>query len=120
MVLLSSPADQAKGWLIGPWNSAVPLPVGYANQGVADCHYHQQMYELYLVARGSSTALVSGKPVKLTAGDVLVVEPGEVHTFTESSADYFHFVVQAPFIPGDKVAMTETELAQDGFAAKNL
>lgn len=107
MQLFSSPTDQAKGWLVGPWNSAVPLPVGYANQGIADCHYHQQMYELYLVARGSSTAVVNGKPVMLIAGDLLVVEPGETHTFTKSSADYFHFVVQTPFVPGDKVAATE-------------
>lgn len=107
MHLLSAPTDQAKGWLIGPWNSAVPLPGGYANQGIADCHYHQQMYELYLVAHGSSTATVDGRLVKLTAGDVLVVEPGEVHTFIESSADYFHFVVQTPFVPGDRVAVIE-------------
>lgn len=107
MHLLSSPRNQAKGWLIGPWNSAVPLPVGYANEGIADRHYHQQMYEIYLVAKGNSTALVNGKAITLAAGDVLVVEPGEVHTFTESSADYFHFVVQAPFAPGDKVAVTE-------------
>jgi|688.fasta_scaffold119741_2 quercetin dioxygenase-like cupin family protein len=107
MVLLSSPADQAKGWLVGPWNSTVPAGVGYANRGIADCHYHQQMYKLYLVARGSSTAQVNGQPVKLTAGDVLVVEPGEVHTFTESSADYFHFVVQTPFVPSDKVDVVE-------------
>lgn len=107
MHLLSSPTDQAKGWLIGPWNSAVPLPIGYANEGIADRHYHQQMYEIYLVAKGQSTALVNGKAITLTAGDVLVVEPGEVHTFTESSADYLHFVVQTPFTPGDKVAVTE-------------
>lgn len=111
MYVFSSPSDQAKGWLVGPWNSAIPLPVGYANQGIADSHYHQQMYEFYLVARGSSTALVNGKPVTLTAGDVLVVEPGEVHTFTESSADYFLFVIQAPFVPGNKVAAERSEEA---------
>jgi hypothetical protein len=33
---------------------------------------------------------------------VLVVEPGEVHTFTASSEDYLHFVVQAPFVAGDR------------------
>lgn len=107
MHLLSSPRDQAKGWLIGPWNAAVPLPIGYANKGIADQHYHQQMYEIYLVAQGTSTAIINGKAVTLTAGDVLVVEPGEVHTFTASSADYFHFVVQTPFVAGDKVSIVE-------------
>ena len=107
MHLLSSPRDQAKGWLIGPWNSSVPLPIGYANAGIADQHYHQQMYEIYLVAQGSSVAIVAGQVIALAAGDVLVVEPGEVHTFTESSADYLHFVVQTPFAAGDKVSIAE-------------
>lgn len=107
MYHLSSPRDQAKGWLIGPWNSQVPLPIGYANQGIAERHYHRQMYEIYLVARGTSTAVVAGKSIALMAGDTLVVEPGEVHIFTESSPDYFHFVVQTPFVAGDKVLVTE-------------
>lgn len=38
----------------------------------------------------------------LQAGDLLLVEPGEAHTFVESSDDYLHFVVQAPFVAGDK------------------
>ncbi|HEY0606829.1 MAG TPA: hypothetical protein VGD58_28175 [Herpetosiphonaceae bacterium] len=32
--------EVAKGWFVGPWNSAVPVPVGYANQGIAVKHYH--------------------------------------------------------------------------------
>jgi hypothetical protein len=40
--------------------------------------------------------------VGLQAGDLLVVEPGEVHTFVDSSDDDLHFVVQAPFVEGDK------------------
>ncbi len=104
---LSSPRTQAKGWLIGPWNSSVPLPIGYANQGIAERHYHREMVEIYLVAHGTSTAIVDGNPLTLSAGDVLVVEPGEVHTFTDSSDDYFHFVVQTPFVAGDKVLSPE-------------
>lgn len=92
-----------KGWFSGPWNSTLPIPVGYANEGVAETHYHAHMHEVYLVARGTSVALVQGKRVELRAGDMLAVEPGEVHSFVESSADYFHFVLQAPFAPGDKV-----------------
>lgn len=95
--------EVAKGWFVGPWNSAVPVPVGYANQGIAENHYHAQIYEIYLVARGTSVAQVDGREVHLRAGDMLVVEPNEVHTFTSSSDDYLHFVVQAPFVKGDKV-----------------
>ena len=92
-----------KGWLAGPWDSAVPCAVGFADAGVDDTHHHVEMYEIYLVARGTSTAVVEGASVALEPGDMLCVEPGEAHTFIESSADYFHFVVQTPFVPGDKV-----------------
>jgi mannose-6-phosphate isomerase-like protein (cupin superfamily) len=95
-----------KGWFVGPWNSAVPIPIGWATVGVNDPHRHDHMYEIYLVARGQSTALVAGSRVQLGPGSVLVVEPGEDHTFVDSSADYFHFVVQAPFVQGDKVSLT--------------
>jgi mannose-6-phosphate isomerase-like protein (cupin superfamily) len=60
------------------------------------------MREIYLVARGSSKAIVEDKEVALQAGDVLMVEPGEVHTFVDSSPDFMQFVVQSPFIVNDK------------------
>ncbi len=91
-----------KGWFVGPWDSEVPVAVGYAHLGVDDPHAHDQMFEIYLVARGACTAVVNGQAVSLAPGDALVVEPGDHHTFTNSSHDYLHFVVQAPFVPGDK------------------
>ncbi len=91
-----------KGWWAGPWNASIPLAVGYANAGVDEPHYHAEMVEVYLVAQGRSTAVVGEQRIALEAGAVLIVEPGEVHTFLESSSDYYHFVVQAPVVVGDK------------------
>lgn len=102
MIHMRADKQQAKGWYVGPWNSNVPLPVGYANAGIQEKHYHAQMTEIYLVASGKSTAVVNDQAVTLEAGDILVIAPGEVHTFTHSSTDYFHFVVHAPFVQGDK------------------
>jgi len=82
------------------------MAIGWADVGVNEPHRHQQMYEVYLVARGESLAQVAGEELRLNAGDMLVVEPGEAHTFLSSSDDYLHFVVQAPFVAGDKVALT--------------
>ena len=96
---------QAKGWFFGPWNSLVPVSVGYANEGIDLLHYHEHMYEIYLVAQGSSTIIVNNREIHLKQGDAVALEPNEVHTFIESSEDYFHFVVQAPFIKGDKVVV---------------
>jgi quercetin dioxygenase-like cupin family protein len=92
----------AKGWFVGPWNSDVPIAVGYANAGINEPHFHAEMYEVYLVVEGQSAAKVNGQPVRLRAGSVLVVEPGEPHTFTESTPDYYHFVIQTPVVQGDK------------------
>lgn len=37
----------------------------------------------------------------------LNIEPGEVHTFIESTEDYFHFVLHCPPIQGDKVVIPQ-------------
>lgn len=48
---------------------------------------------------------IDGERVQLTAGDCLVVEPGEDHTFVANSDDYLVFVIQTPFVKGDKVEL---------------
>jgi quercetin dioxygenase-like cupin family protein len=103
MLHFNNDRKQSKGWFLGPWNSAVPVPVGYANRGVNEKHYRERMFEIYLVAQGQSTIEVNGTKLILRQGEALVVEPGEVHTFTSSSEDYLHFVIHAPFVQGDKV-----------------
>ena len=101
--MIKHSADRSgRGWFGGPWDSDIPVAIGYADEGVDDPHVHDSMYEIYFIALGSSTAVVDGQRIDLKSGDVLVVEPGEAHTFVASSNDYLHFVVQAPFVNGDK------------------
>lgn len=104
-----------KGWCIGPWNSDLPIPVGYANAGIGEPHVHAGMFEIYLVARGTSVIRIEQESVGLAAGDVIVVEPAEAHTFLESSPDYLHFVIQAPqkgtkLTGGDKAPVARARL----------
>lgn len=99
------PSVDGKGWFVGPWDSDLPIAVGWADRGVNDPHRHDLMNEVYLVARGTSVAEVAGQEVHLGVGDMLVVEPGERHTFVTSSDDYLHFVIQAPFVGGDKTGL---------------
>ena len=65
--------DGGKGWFFGPWDSSVPESVGWADRGVNEPHRHEEMNEVYLVAHGTSVAVVAGREVRLVAGDVLVV-----------------------------------------------
>ena len=80
-----NPAER-KGWYAGPWNSDLTIAVGYANQGIDAPHLHRRITEVYLVARGWSEARVEREPVQSQAGDVLIVEPGESHSFLASFA----------------------------------
>ena len=93
-------ADVAKGWYAGPWNSDLTISVGYANAGIDDPHVHSRLTEIYLVARGESVMRVEHETVTLQAGDMIVIEPGEAHTFLSSTPDYFHFVIHTPGFQG--------------------
>jgi mannose-6-phosphate isomerase-like protein (cupin superfamily) len=93
--------ERDKGWSLGPWNSSLALSIGYANAGIDEPHLHTQITEIYLVARGESVLRVNDQTVRLTAGDIVVIEPGEAHTFLESSLDYFHFVLHTPGLTGE-------------------
>ena len=91
-----------KGWYAGPWNSDLAVSVGFANKGIDQPHIHSQITEIYLVARGTSEIRVEQQTIKLSVGDVIVVDPGEAHTFLSSSPDYYHFVIHIPGLTGER------------------
>ena len=95
-----------KGWYAGPWDSKLAVSIGYAHVGVDEPHLHTRIQEVYLIACGSCRVRVEQETACLTVGDVLIVEPGEAHTFLEHSSDYFHFVIHVPGLAGEE-ARTE-------------
>ena len=101
MRVYQSAPEQSKGWFEGPWNSSLNISVGYANQGVNEPHRHRTITEIYLVAAGSAVMRVAGQEVTLQRGQMVVVEPGETHTFVSSTPDYLHFVIHTPGLSGD-------------------
>ncbi len=110
--------DVAKGWYLGPWDSDLTISVGFANEGVDEPHFHKRMTEIYCIARGVAEMRVDQQTVVLVENDVLIVEPGEVHTFLASSPDHFHFAIQVPGLQGeeakaDKVLVSHAELGLD-------
>jgi mannose-6-phosphate isomerase-like protein (cupin superfamily) len=60
------------------------------------------MTEIYFMAQGTAVMLIDGITLSLSAKDVVIVEPGEAHTFLSSSPDHFHFVIQTPGLIGDE------------------
>jgi mannose-6-phosphate isomerase-like protein (cupin superfamily) len=92
----------AKGWYVGPWNSDLLIAIGYANAGIDEPHVHATITEIYLVTRGTSEIRVEQETITLHAGDLIIVEPGEAHTFLSNSPDYFHIVLHTPALAGDE------------------
>ncbi len=90
---------QQKGWWAGPWNSDLAVVVGWATAGIDAPHRHQRMTEIYLIANGTATARVDRQTSALMPGDMLIIEPGDAHTFLGSSAEYRHFVIHTPALP---------------------
>jgi mannose-6-phosphate isomerase-like protein (cupin superfamily) len=99
MRLESVDSSAAKGWYVGPWNSDLPIAIGYANAAIDEPHVHSQLTEIYIVTRGTSEIRIEQKTIALQAGDLLIVEPGEAHTFLSNSLDYFHVVIHTPPYP---------------------
>ena len=105
----------AKGWYLGPWDSDLDISIGFANKGVNEPHLHKRMMEIYSIACGTVEMRVDMQTIVLTEKDVILVEPGEAHTFLSSSPDHFHFVIQVPGLVGeeakaDKVLVPRSQL----------
>jgi mannose-6-phosphate isomerase-like protein (cupin superfamily) len=103
----------AKGWYLGPWNSALDAAVGYANTAIDEPHRHRRTTEVYLVARGEAEVRVEQQTVRLKVGEVLVVEPGEAHTLVGCSSDYFHFVLHLPGLPAEEARADKVLVPRD-------
>jgi mannose-6-phosphate isomerase-like protein (cupin superfamily) len=74
-------------------NWGLPVAIGYATTGLDASHRHERATEIYLVAAGSSIAVVDDVEIEIRAGDMLAVEPHEVRSFRASSDDYRCFVL---------------------------
>jgi mannose-6-phosphate isomerase-like protein (cupin superfamily) len=102
--------DITKGWYWGPWNSNLDISVGFANKGVDEPHFHRRMTEIYLIACGTAEMRVETESINLSQGQVIVVEPGEAHTFLSCSPDHFHFVLQVPGLEGEEARLDKVSV----------
>ena len=50
-------------------------------------HKHESMYEILLLLTGKGQLIVDGNKLELSAGQCLIVEPGELHSIPEVSED---------------------------------
>ena len=113
MRLCQANTSTNKGWYAGPWNSTLPISVGYANVGIDEPHLHAEISEIYLVAQGTSVIRIEQETIALSVGDMIVVEPGEAHTFVDSSPDYLHFVIHVPGLSGENARSDKVTVVRE-------
>jgi mannose-6-phosphate isomerase-like protein (cupin superfamily) len=58
-----------------------------------NAHYHEDMSEVFMIIEGSTEMTVGEIRVMLSKGDLVVVEPGEVHTMTNTSGQPLEYIV---------------------------
>ena len=107
MIVANQDGLHGEAWFVGPWNSEVPASLSFGGRIGRELHVHDEMFEIYLVARGSARIRVDDIVYELRAGNIAVVEPGEVHVMLDGTDDYRHFVIQTPFVAGDKRTVTD-------------
>jgi mannose-6-phosphate isomerase-like protein (cupin superfamily) len=65
-------------------------------------HMHPKGHEFYLFIKGKAEMVVGGKTLAAGPGDVVVVEPGEVHRVTKILAETDYIVIKNNTDPADK------------------
>ncbi len=68
-------------------------------RGEGEPHYHSRTEEVYFVVRGDGVVELDGRPVEVKEGDLLVIEPGTVHS-VRGEMDIL-VVCRPPFDPED-------------------
>jgi quercetin dioxygenase-like cupin family protein len=56
-------------------------------------HYHRASVEVYVVRRGECELVVNGERFELRAGDIVLMEPGDVHELTNKGVEEFEVLV---------------------------
>ena len=74
-------------------------------------HYHEVMEENFYILEGTVTIVVDGKPHTLNSGQLIHIEPHEVHYVINQSSSPVRMIASlAPYKEGDKVEVENPSL----------
>ena len=65
------------------------LPIGKSFQA----HYHEDMQEVFIVLNGNVLMTVSESEIKLSKGDAILIDPGEIHKMENICDQAVEYVV---------------------------
>lgn len=67
-------------------------------------HSHGTSLEVYVVTRGTCELIVNGERAEMRPGDILLMEPGDVHELTNRGEEVFELMVfKTNAVEGDVV-----------------
>jgi quercetin dioxygenase-like cupin family protein len=90
-----------------------------ANAVVASAHVHPYQSERFEVTAGRVGFRLGGKTIEASAGEVLVVEPGQAHKFYNAGDDEASFFCKiSPALEFEQLIETMFGLAADGKTSK--
>jgi mannose-6-phosphate isomerase-like protein (cupin superfamily) len=72
--------------------SLVQLVIIPPKSAIGD-HYHEMSREFYYVIAGESTLVINGRRARLRPGDMLLTEPGDVHSLQNEGSQEFKLLV---------------------------
>ncbi|SRR3989338_4313678 len=95
-----------KKWLLGVEGSRSPIEIGHFEIPNDQYHYHEKVYEYYIVYVGELTIVIDGKETVLNTGSICCVEPFEKHEVISGSKDLKCFLLKFPHLPDDKIIVS--------------
>ena len=74
-------------------------------------HYHKIMEENFFILEGTVTIVVNDTPYTLNPGELIHIEPGEVHYVINKSNSIVRMIASlAPYTDGDKVEVENPKI----------
>ncbi len=102
-MIIKKNIEQEKSWLFNDGSQPIQLKIVKPEEINPVEHYHKTMHEYFYLLQGTAEILVDGNTYDLGAGELLVVEPGEVHKISGYSPDMKVLLLMPPPVAGDKV-----------------
>ena len=102
-MIIKKNIEQEKKWLFNDGSLPIQLRIVSPEDINPVEHYHKTMHEYFLLLKGSVKILVEGNVYEPGKGDLIIVEPGEVHKVVDYSQDMKLLLLMPPPVPADKV-----------------
>ena len=95
-----------KAWLLGVDESKSPIEIAYGTKKDYDGrlpHKHEKVHEYYIIIKGTGKLCINNIETTLKEGDVIYIEPGEIHNIESISEDFQNYTIKWPHLPKDKI-----------------